>query len=69
VRDHNRVVTARHKDDVAIVDGHRLVEIPRITIHTLEDKALWRIDTMVVSFLQLTFQGDVVYVVFVGRIA
>ena len=69
VRDDHGMVTARHQNDVSILDGHGLVKVARVAVDTLEDKTLRRIDAMVVGFLQQALIGDVVYVVLVGGIA
>jgi hypothetical protein len=69
VRDDDRMVSTRHKDDITISDGHRLVKVTRVAVDALEDKALRRIDAMIVGFLQLALYGDIVDVMFVRRIA
>ena len=43
VRDDNGMVTSRHQDDITILDGHGLVQVARVAVDALEDKALWRI--------------------------
>src|SRR5580704_2642814 len=69
VRDNHGMVTPRHKDDIAVLDGHGLVKVTRVAVDAVEDKALRRIDAMIVGFLEQAFYGDIVDVVLVGRIA
>ena len=69
MRNDHGMIAARHQNDVPILDGHGLVKVARVAVDTLEDKTLRRIDAMVVGFLQQALFGDVVYVVFVGRLA
>ena len=67
-RDDDRVVTSRHENYVAVFDSHRLVQIARVAVNALEDKALRRIDPMIVGFLELAFYRHIVDVMLVGRI-
>ena len=67
--DDDGMVSPRHQDDIAVLDGHGLVNIPRIGVDALKDKALRRIDAMIVGFFELTLDGDIVHVMFVRRIA
>ena len=69
VRDNHGMVTPRHEDDIAILDRHGLVKVTRIGVYAVEDKALRRIDAMIVGFLEQAFYGHIVGVVLVGRIA
>ena len=69
VRHDDRMVTPRHEDDVAILDGHGFVKVARVAVDALENKALRRIDAMIVGFLELTLDGDIVDVMIVRRIA
>ena len=67
VRDNHGMVTSRHEDDIAVLDCHGLVKVTRVAVDTVEDKALRRIDTMIVGFLEQAFYGDIVDVVLVRR--
>ena len=49
VRDDDRMVATRHKDDIAVFDSHRLVNVARVAVDALENKALRRVDAMVVA--------------------
>ena len=69
VRDHDRMVSSRNQHDVAILHRHGLIQIARVTVDALKDKALRRIDAMIVGFFELALKGNVVDVVFVRRIA
>jgi hypothetical protein len=42
VRDDDRMVAARHEDNIAVFDSHRLVDVARVAIDALENKALRR---------------------------
>ena len=53
----------------AIFDSHRLVNVARVAIDALENKALWWIDVMVVGLLKQTLSWNVVHIVLVRRIA
>jgi hypothetical protein len=63
------MVTPRYEDDIAVLDGHGLVKVTRVAVDAVEDKALRRIDAMIVGFLEQAFYGDIVDVMLVGRIA
>ena len=52
VRDNHGMVTPRHEDDIAVLDGHGLVKVTRVAVDAVEDKALRRIDAMIVGFLE-----------------
>ena len=65
MRDYDRMVATRHKDDIAVFDSHRLVNVARVAVDALENKALRRVDAMVVGFLEQTLCRNVVHVVFV----
>src|SRR5450432_477329 len=69
VRNYHRMVTPRHQDDVAVLDGHGLVEIARVSVDAVKDKTLRRIDAMIVGLLEQTLYGDIIDVMLVGRIA
>ncbi len=63
------MVSPRHQHDVAILHRHGLIQIARVTVDPLKNKALRRIDAVIVGFFELALKGNVVDVVFVGRIA
>ena len=69
MRDYDRMVATRHKDDIAIFDSHRLINVARVGIDALENKALRWVNTMIVGFFEQTLGRNVIHVVFVRRIA
>ena len=69
IRDDDGMVTPRYEDDIAVLHGHGLVNVTRVAVDAVKDEALRRIDAMIIGFLELALQRDVVDVVFVGRIA
>ena len=69
VRYDDRMVPARHKDNIPVFDSHRLVDVARVAVDALENKPLRWVDSMVISFLKQAFRRNVIDVVFVGRIA
>jgi hypothetical protein len=69
IRDDDGMVTPRYEDDIAVLHGHGLVNVTRVAVDAVEDEALRRIDAMIIGFLELALQGDIVDVVFVRRIA
>ena len=69
VRDDYRMVATRYEDDIAVFDSHRLVNVARVAVDALKNKALRWLDTMVVGFLEQTLCRNVVHVVFVRGIA
>src|SRR5208282_6881291 len=69
IRHHDRVITARHHDDIMIFDGHRFVEIALGGIDALERKSLRWMQSMIVDFLERAFRRQVVSVVLVRWIA
>ena len=69
MRDYDRMVATRHKDNIAIFDSHRLIDVARVGINALENKALRRVNTMIVGFFEQTLGRNVIHIVFVRRIA
>ena len=67
--DDDGMITPRYEDDIAILDRHGLVKITRVAVDAVEDKALRRIDAMIVGFLEQAFYGHIIDVVLVRRIA
>ena len=69
VRHDDRVIAARHHDDVVILDRERFVERAVVGVHALEREALRRVEPVIVGFLERAFERQVVGVVLVRRIA
>ena len=46
------MIAPRHKQHIAILDGHGLVEAAIIGLNALEGEALGRIDTVIIGLLQ-----------------
>src|SRR5580704_15339102 len=40
VRDNHWMVTPRHEDDIAVLDGHGIVKVTRVAVDAVEDKTL-----------------------------
>jgi hypothetical protein len=68
-RDDDRMIATRHQNDIAIFDSHRFIDVSRVAVDALENKALRRIDSMVIGFLKQALYWDVVHVVFMRGIA
>src|SRR5580698_3308406 len=65
----DRVVAARHHDDVAILHAQRFIKIALIGVDTLKSKSLVRFESMVVGLLERRFLARKGGVVLVRRIA
>ena len=57
-----------YKNDIAILDRHRLVERSILRINALEAEALRRVETVIISFLKIGLVRVIVGIVFVGRV-
>ncbi len=69
VRDDHRMIAAGHHHDVAVLDGHRLVERAIVGVDALEREALRRIEAVIIGFFEEALGGNRVGVVLVRRIA
>ena len=69
MRDYDRMVATGHQDNVPIFDSHRLINVARVGIDALENKALRRVNTMIVGHFEQTLGRNIIHIVFVRRIA
>jgi len=69
MRNDHRVVAAGNEDHIAIFDGHRFIEIPRVRVDALKNESLRRINAMIIRFFEKAFGRKIIDFVFVGWIA
>ncbi|MNH14318.1 hypothetical protein D3C79_739090 [compost metagenome] len=64
----HRVVTAGHFDHVTVIHRHALIEFAIVGIDSLQAKALFRLNAVIVGFFQIGFIRRILLVVLVAGV-